>query len=78
MTTEYEYRRIDGSTSIKKRMDLVREFNRDPNIFIFLISTKYVKSRVLRHHMSEILILLIHRKCHGNLLFIILFQFSQN
>ncbi|XP_076093658.1 uncharacterized protein LOC143064602 isoform X2 [Mytilus galloprovincialis] len=40
MTTEYEYRRLDGSTSIKKRMALVREFNRDPNIFIFLISTR--------------------------------------
>ncbi|XP_060073499.1 DNA excision repair protein ERCC-6-like 2 [Ylistrum balloti] len=40
MTTGYEYRRLDGSTSAKKRMDLVREFNRDSSIFIFLISTK--------------------------------------
>ncbi|XP_069126621.1 DNA excision repair protein ERCC-6-like 2 isoform X2 [Argopecten irradians] len=40
MTTGYEYRRLDGSTSAKKRMDLVREFNNDPSIFIFLISTK--------------------------------------
>ncbi|XP_052090388.1 DNA excision repair protein ERCC-6-like 2 [Mytilus californianus] len=40
MTTEYEYRRLDGSTSMKKRMALVREFNRDPNIFIFLICTR--------------------------------------
>ena len=54
MTTEYEYRRIDGSTSIKKRMDLVREFNRDPNIFIFLISTKCVKSRVLLNHVRNL------------------------
>ncbi|XP_033738502.1 DNA excision repair protein ERCC-6-like 2 isoform X2 [Pecten maximus] len=40
MTTGYEYRRLDGSTSVKKRMELVREFNKDPSIFIFLISTK--------------------------------------
>ncbi|KAK6180078.1 hypothetical protein SNE40_012292 [Patella caerulea] len=36
----YEFRRIDGSVSNKKRMELVREFNKSPNIFIFLISTK--------------------------------------
>ncbi|XP_064606212.1 DNA excision repair protein ERCC-6-like 2 [Liolophura sinensis] len=36
----YEYRRIDGSVSSKKRMDIVREFNNDKNIFICLISTK--------------------------------------
>ncbi|KAK3092117.1 hypothetical protein FSP39_025371, partial [Pinctada imbricata] len=40
MTTGYEYRRLDGSTSMKQRMVLVREFNSDPNIFVFLISTK--------------------------------------
>ncbi|XP_052775381.1 DNA excision repair protein ERCC-6-like 2 isoform X2 [Mya arenaria] len=40
MTTGYEYRRIDGSVSCKKRMVVVREFNKDPNIFICLISTK--------------------------------------
>ncbi|XP_053395526.1 uncharacterized protein LOC123523704 isoform X2 [Mercenaria mercenaria] len=40
MSTGYEYRRIDGKVSSKKRMIVVREFNKDPNIFICLISTK--------------------------------------
>ncbi|XP_061181749.1 DNA excision repair protein ERCC-6-like 2 [Saccostrea echinata] len=40
ITTGYEYRRLDGSTSMSKRSMLVREFNRDPNIFLFLISAK--------------------------------------
>ncbi|KAL3868004.1 hypothetical protein ACJMK2_040844 [Sinanodonta woodiana] len=40
MCTSYEYRRIDGSVSSKKRMTIVREFNREPSIFICLISTK--------------------------------------
>ncbi|KAL4236647.1 DNA excision repair protein ERCC-6-like 2 [Mactra antiquata] len=40
MSTGYEYRRIDGTVSSKKRMDIVREYNHDPNIFICLISTK--------------------------------------
>ena len=40
MSTGYEYRRIDGSVSAKKRQIVVREFNTDPNIFVCLISTK--------------------------------------
>ncbi|XP_062592723.1 LOW QUALITY PROTEIN: DNA excision repair protein ERCC-6-like 2 [Saccostrea cucullata] len=40
ITTGYEYRRLDGSTSMSKRSVLVREFNKDPNIFLFLISAK--------------------------------------
>jgi DNA excision repair protein ERCC-6 len=34
------YRRMDGNTSIKERQDLVDEFNKDPNIHIFLLTTK--------------------------------------
>ena len=40
MSTGYEFRRIDGSVSAKKRQIIVREFNSDPNIFVCLISTK--------------------------------------
>jgi len=40
MSTGYEFRRIDGSVSAKKRMVVVKEFNADPNIFICLVSTK--------------------------------------
>ena len=46
MTTGYEYRRLDGSTSMKQRMILVREFNNEPDIFVFLISTKLVQKIV--------------------------------
>ena len=42
MSFGYEYRRIDGSVSAKKRQIIVREFNTDPNIFVCLISTKWV------------------------------------
>ena len=43
MSTGYEYRRLDGTTPEKKRVTLVHEFNKDPNIFLFLASTKLVK-----------------------------------
>ena len=36
----YEYPRLDGSTPEMKRVQLVKEFNTDPTLFIFLISTK--------------------------------------
>ncbi|XP_067677911.1 DNA excision repair protein ERCC-6-like 2 [Haliotis asinina] len=36
----HEYRRIDGTVNNRRRMDIVREFNKDPNIFVCLISTK--------------------------------------
>ncbi|XP_030852582.1 DNA excision repair protein ERCC-6-like 2 [Strongylocentrotus purpuratus] len=39
-TTSYTYRRLDGKTPAHNRQKLVHEFNKDPDIFIFLISTK--------------------------------------
>ena len=42
-TENYQYRRIDGSVETERRMQLVKEFNEDMNIFIFLISTKFEK-----------------------------------
>jgi len=32
--------RMDGTTSVKTRIPLVNEFNVNPNIFIFLLTTK--------------------------------------
>eukprot|EP00054_Salpingoeca_dolichothecata_P025480 m.178669 g.178669 ORF g.178669 m.178669 type:complete len:1122 (-) comp25371_c0_seq1:29-3394(-) len=37
---EYEYRRMDGGTNIKNRQPLIKEFNNDSNIFIFLLTTR--------------------------------------
>jgi len=34
------YRRMDGATSIKDRQNLVDEFNRDPDLHVFLLTTK--------------------------------------
>ena len=42
MAQGYEYRRLDGSMPEAKRVQLVKEFNRDASLFIFLISTKWV------------------------------------
>ncbi|XP_071481767.1 uncharacterized protein [Diadema antillarum] len=39
-TTHYTYRRLDGKTPAQDRQKYVREFNRTPDIFLFLISTK--------------------------------------
>nr|OQO26514.1 hypothetical protein B0A51_05906 [Rachicladosporium sp. CCFEE 5018] len=36
----FRYRRMDGNTSIKDRQDLVDEFNRDPDLHVFLLTTK--------------------------------------
>lgn len=36
----FNYRRMDGNTSIKDRQDLVDEFNNDPNLHVFLLTTK--------------------------------------
>jgi len=36
----YNYIRMDGSTPSKKRQAFVDEFQRDPRIFLFLLSTK--------------------------------------
>jgi len=37
---DFNYRRMDGNTSIKDRQDLVDEFNKDPNLHVFLLTTK--------------------------------------
>lgn len=34
------YRRIDGKTKIAARQEYVKEFNKDPHLFLFLVSTK--------------------------------------
>jgi DNA excision repair protein ERCC-6 len=36
----FNYRRMDGNTSIKDRQDLVDEFNNDPELHVFLLTTK--------------------------------------
>lgn len=36
----FRYRRMDGNTSIKDRQDLVDEFNNDPDLHVFLLTTK--------------------------------------
>ncbi|KAF2724539.1 hypothetical protein K431DRAFT_217730 [Polychaeton citri CBS 116435] len=36
----FNYRRMDGSTNIKDRQNLVDEFNRDPDLHVFLLTTK--------------------------------------
>ena len=38
--SQYRYFRMDGNTPIKNRIDLVDEFNRNPEIFVFLLTTK--------------------------------------
>uniref|UniRef100_A0A0A9XJ64 Lymphoid-specific helicase n=2 Tax=Lygus hesperus TaxID=30085 RepID=A0A0A9XJ64_LYGHE len=37
---DYEYRRLDGNTDIEDRRTYMREFNTDPDIFAFLLSTR--------------------------------------
>ncbi|KAH7139411.1 SNF2 family N-terminal domain-containing protein [Dendryphion nanum] len=37
---EVNYRRMDGETPIKRRQDLVDEFNNDPDLHVFLLTTK--------------------------------------
>ncbi|KAF2431189.1 hypothetical protein EJ08DRAFT_190627 [Tothia fuscella] len=36
----FNFRRMDGNTSIKDRQNLVDEFNNDPNLHVFLLTTK--------------------------------------
>ncbi|KAJ3000948.1 hypothetical protein HDV02_000017 [Globomyces sp. JEL0801] len=38
--TEFKYRRMDGNTPIKNRSEMVDGFNNDPDIFLFLLTTK--------------------------------------
>lgn len=37
---DYKYRRLDGSLSLDDRDQVIKEFNNDPKIFIFLLSTR--------------------------------------
>ncbi|KAF6208767.1 hypothetical protein GE061_014507 [Apolygus lucorum] len=37
---DYSYRRLDGNTNIDDRRTYMREFNTDPDIFTFLLSTR--------------------------------------
>ena len=39
ITTGYKFCRLDGSTKQSDRMPLIDEFNNDPTVFAFLIST---------------------------------------
>jgi len=36
----YGYARLDGHTSYEERIDAITTFNKDPDVFIFLISTR--------------------------------------
>lgn len=38
--TDYSYRRLDGTTALQQRADAIDEFNNDPDIFVFLLSTR--------------------------------------
>ncbi|KAI3654623.1 hypothetical protein MP228_000003 [Amoeboaphelidium protococcarum] len=38
--TKYRYLRLDGSTKISDRRDMVSQFQQDPEIFIFILSTR--------------------------------------
>lgn len=37
---DFQYRRMDGSTPIKSRQSMVDEFNNDPNLHVFLLTTR--------------------------------------
>lgn len=39
-STGFKFRRMDGTTPIKGRQDIVDEFNNDPEIHVFLLTTK--------------------------------------
>lgn len=38
--SKYQYRRLDGNTSLEDRDIAITEFNNDANIFVFLLSTR--------------------------------------
>ncbi|KAK6259939.1 SNF2 [Theobroma cacao] len=40
ITSDYDYRRMDGHTPVKQRMALIDEFNNSDDIFIFILTTK--------------------------------------
>ncbi|PIO68266.1 helicase protein [Teladorsagia circumcincta] len=37
---EYSYRRLDGSTPVMDRQEMINEFNNDPELCVFLLSTR--------------------------------------
>ncbi|XP_052894273.1 SWI/SNF-related matrix-associated actin-dependent regulator of chromatin subfamily A containing DEAD/H box 1 homolog isoform X2 [Anopheles moucheti] len=37
---KYEFLRLDGSTAVTERQELIDQYTEDPNLFIFLLSTK--------------------------------------
>ena len=36
---EYSYMRMDGSTSVRQRTEMIDQFNSDPSIFVFILTT---------------------------------------
>ena len=36
----YGYTRLDGHTSFEERIDAIATFNKEPDVFVFLISTR--------------------------------------
>ncbi|XP_047315447.1 protein CHROMATIN REMODELING 8 isoform X2 [Impatiens glandulifera] len=40
ISNNYTYRRMDGLTPVKQRMDLIDEFNNSNDVFIFILTTK--------------------------------------
>lgn len=40
MLRDYKYVRLDGLTKIEKRKEDIQAFNNDPEVFLFLISTR--------------------------------------
>ena len=38
--SHFRYLRLDGQTPVQERQYLIDEFNRDPDIFIFILSTR--------------------------------------
>lgn len=37
---DYEYRRLDGVTNFQARTDAINDFQNDPDVFVFLLSTR--------------------------------------
>ena len=40
VASQYEYLRLDGTTAVSRRMQLIDEYNNNPNIFLFLLTTR--------------------------------------
>ena len=36
----YTYRRMDGEVLVSQRQNIIKEFNEDPDIFLFFLTTK--------------------------------------